>query len=64
MNTLMDALVDATEEIDWAVHIEDDCIEFEKYSPAGEDFIVTIVGNDEGAVAEKVREYAYDFDPD
>ena len=35
MNTLMDALVDAAEEIDWAVHIEDDCIEFEKYSPAG-----------------------------
>lgn len=64
MNTLMDALVDAAEEIDWAVHIEDDCIEFEKYSPAGEDFIFTIVGNDEGAVAEKVREYAYDFDPD
>ena len=28
------------------------------------DFIFTIVGNDEGAVAEKVREYAYDFDPD
>lgn len=64
MNTLMDALVDAAEEIDWAVHIEDDCIEFEKYSPAGEDFIFTIVGNDEGAVAEKVRECAYDFDPD
>ena len=40
------------------------CIEFEKYSPAGEDFIFTITGNDEARVAEQVREYAYDFDPD
>lgn len=64
MSSLMDALVDAAEGIDWSVHIEDDCIEFEKYSPAGEDFIFTIVGNDENEVAKKVREYAYDFDPD
>lgn len=64
MNTLMDALVDAAEEIGWAVHIEDDCIEFEKYSPAGEDFFLTITGNDEDEVVEKVREYAYDYDPD
>lgn len=30
----------------------------------GEDFIFTITGNDEARVAEQVREYAYDFDPD
>lgn len=64
MSSLMNALVEAAEQIDWSVHIEDDCIEFEKYSPAGEDFIFTIVGNGEENVVEKVREYAYDFDPD
>ena len=35
MPKLMDALVDAAELLDWSVHINDDCIEFEKYSPAG-----------------------------
>ena len=64
MPKLMDALTDAAELLDWSVHIYDDCIEFEKYSPAGEDFIFTITGNDEARVAEQVREYAYDFDPD
>ena len=64
MPKLMDVLIDAAELLDWSVHIYDDCIEFEKYSPAGEDFIFTITGNDEARVAEQVREYAYDFDPD
>ena len=64
MPKLMDVLIDAAELLDWSVHIHDDCIEFEKYSPAGEDFIFTITGNDEARVAEQVREYAYDFDPD
>lgn len=64
MSSLMNALVEAAEQIDWSVHIEDDCIEFEKYSPAGEDFFLTITGNDEDEVVEKVREYAYDYDPD
>ncbi len=45
MPKLMDALIDAAELLDWSVHIEDDCIEFEKCSPAGEDFIFTITGN-------------------
>lgn len=64
MPKLMDALTDAAELLDWSVHIYDDCIEFEKYSPAGEDFILTITGNDEACVVEQVRECAYDFDPD
>ena len=64
MNTLMDALVDAAEEIDWAVHIEDDCIEFEKYSRPGKISSSPSSGTTQGTVAEKVREYAYDFDPD
>ena len=64
MSKLMDALIDAAELLDWSVHIYDDYIEFEKYSPAGEDFIFTITGNDEARVVEQVREYAYDFDPD
>ena len=64
MKSLMDTLIEAADRFDWSVHVEGDCIEFEKYSPAGEDFIFTIVGNDEDEVVEKVREYAYDFDPD
>ena len=64
MSKLMDALIDAAELLDWSVHINDDCIEFEKYSPAGEDFIFTITGNDEARVVEQVQECELDFDPD
>lgn len=64
MSSLMNALVDAAEEIDWSVHIYDDCIEFEKYSPAGEDFVFSIVGTDENELVKEVNRYASDFDPD
>lgn len=64
MSSLMNALIEAAEQIGWSVGVSDDCIEFEKYSPAGEDFVFTIVGNAENEVAEKVREYANDFDTD
>lgn len=64
MPKLMDALIDAAELLDWSVHIYDDCIEFEKYSPAGEDFSFSIAGSEETDVVKQVREYAYEFDPD
>lgn len=64
MPKLMDALIDAAELLDWSVHIYDDCIELEKYSPAGEDFSFSIAGREETDVVKQVREYAYEFDPD
>ena len=64
MPKLMDALIDAAELLDWSVHIYDDCIEFEKYSPAGEDFSFSIAGSEETDVVKQVRECAYEFDPD
>lgn len=64
MAKLMDSLVDAAEKLDWTVRVSDDWIEFEKYSPEGEDFGFSINGTNERDVARLVREYAEDFDAD
>ena len=44
--SLEDKLVQKAEDLDWSVHIEDGCWEFEKYSPAGEDYIFCISAKD------------------
>lgn len=51
----------------YTVNKQDDDIyvEFEQYSPAGEDFIFTVWGNTPDAIVAAVREYADDgFDPE
>ena len=50
----------------WTIHECQLCdgekgYELEKYSPAGEDFIFTA---EDSRLAESIREYAADFDPD
>lgn len=39
-------LVDKAEELGWRVLIDEHCWEFQKYSPAGEDFWLSISGKD------------------
>ena len=57
-----DLLFEKAEDLGWRVHFYDDnSIEFETYSPAGEDFIFSIEGRD---IVREVAEYAYDFDAD
>lgn len=50
------------EALDWRVIAFEDEIEFEKYSPAGEDFIFSITDTDD--IPHAVWEYADDFDVD
>ena len=38
--------------------------EFEKYSPAGEDFIFSVEANNPRELVEGIKEYAADFSPD
>lgn len=53
---------DICEKLDWSLTLTGDGnIELEKYSPAGEDFIITV--GEEGFV-DNVKEYAAHFDPD
>lgn len=62
MSKRNNTLLDKAEDLGWRVHFYDDnSIEFETYSPAGEDFIFSIEGGD---IAREVAEYAYDFDAD
>lgn len=57
-----DLLFEKVEDLGWYVHFcDDNSIEFETYSPAGEDFIFSIEGRD---IVREVAEYAYDFDAD
>lgn len=58
-------LRDVCEELEWKV-MEDDagCVELEKHSPAGEDFIVTVWPEDQGGLSKAVMDYADGFDAD
>lgn len=61
-NSMREKVIAKIESLEWAVTAGDDgSLELEKYSPAGEDFIFEVKGED---VASEVREYADDFDTD
>ena len=63
MKSLKKRLIEKAEELDWRVNIYDGSNwEFEKYSPAGEDFIFSIDTKDPEDVWREVRRYANDFD--
>lgn len=54
--------VKAAEKLEWRAFVDDDgSIEFERFSPAGEDFLFYIEGKD---IAGEVKEYYESFDPD
>ena len=52
----------ACEALDWRVNASKDEVEFEKCSPAGEDFIFTVTDMED--IPRAVWEYAEDFDVD
>lgn len=57
-------------ELDWRVIWDEDnisgekLVEFEKYSPAGEDFLFTVRYTHVSEIPEKIRENYEDFDPE
>lgn len=59
--TLEERLRQKAEDLDWSVTVEDGYCEFEKYSPAGEDFVFIATGPD---IAAGVKEYYENFDPE
>lgn len=59
---LPEHIEDAVEEQGWSVsYDDDDCVELEKHSPLGEDFIMTVEVED---FERKLREYCVSFDAD
>lgn len=63
MKDLKTRLIEKAEELDWRVNIDDqNNWEFEKYSPAGEDFIFSVDAEDPKNVWREVSRYANDFD--
>lgn len=59
--TLEERLLQKAEELDWSVTVDDGDWEFEKYSPAGEDFFFSASGPD---IVASVKEYYENFDPE
>lgn len=62
-------IIDVAESLDWSCDINDDNgellgIEFEKYSPAGEDFNFYAHGNSAREIVDSVDSYYKDFDTD
>ena len=59
---MISKIIEKAEELEWACTVCDDGgLEFEKYSPAGEDFFFYVSGSDP---VREVKEYARDFDAD
>lgn len=57
----MNNLLEICESLNWSVTEDDDYIELEKYSPAGEDFLFSVRKD---SFADDVEEYAKGFDID
>lgn len=65
MKSLKRKLFDKADSLSWSLNVYDkNEWEFEKYSPAGEDFIFTIKADKPEDVWREVRRYANDFDQD
>lgn len=65
MKPIKKRIFDKLEELDWSVSIYDvTSWEFEKYSPAGEDFIFTVTAEKTEDLWREVQRYAIDFDQD
>ena len=58
---LTERLLQKAEDLEWSVTVDDGLWEFEKYSPAGEDFVFSVSGPD---IVASVKEYYEDFDPE
>ena len=58
------------EALDWGIRWDEDniagekCVEFSKYSPAGEDFSFEVYYTNVSEIPEKVMEYYEEFDPE
>lgn len=58
---ISDKYIDICEGLDWSVHIYNEDVELEKYSPAGEDFVFAVPTLN---FVKEVESYAENFDPD
>lgn len=59
--TLQEKLIEKAEDLEWSVTVDDGLWEFEKYSPAGEDFVFSV---DDPDIVAGVKDYYENFDPE
>lgn len=55
-------MIEIAEKLDWSVQIDDNEFTFEKYSPAGQDFNMTITADNLEEAIEKIQERCDNFD--
>ena len=63
MKDWLSRLIDKADELEWHVtKCDDGSYEFEKYSPAGEDFFFSVSADGPEELCREVRRYANEFD--
>ena len=61
---MLNKIIEIAEKLEWTVNVTNDYIEFNQYSPAGEDFSFIVNTVTPKEIVEQVVEYADDFDID
>jgi len=62
MEELINKIVKIAENLDWSVNVNNNELEFTKYSPAGQDFNFNVTGDDLEEVIKSIDEYCNNFD--
>lgn len=62
MKTFIQKIIDVAESLDWTVNVDDNELEFQKMSDAGQDFNFTVTGDTTEKIITEIREYHDNFD--
>jgi len=62
MNKDMEIIIEIAEKLDWGVRVDKNEWEFSKFSPAGQDFNITITANNLRDIVDKIQERCNNFD--
>lgn len=62
MNKDIEKMIEVAEKLNWTVRVNDNNFEFNKYSPAGQDFNISITAENLGEVVEEIKERIDNFD--
>lgn len=63
-NITFERIQEIAEALDWTIHKDENSVDFQQYSSAGEDFSFTACGSTPDEIVEDVRSYYFDFDVD
>lgn len=63
MKKYVEEIINVAENLDWSVHVNNSDFEFEKFSPAGQDFNFCVTASNLDNVTREIKERCDNFDP-